>query len=135
MAAPNMLAGGDISPCRFVKQDPTATTGDHKVLQCSAGQVIFGVSQEGSNKAPIPEVTTNLAAASGEQVKIYGDDEVVLLEIGTGGCTSGNLLKSDADGKGVVASAGENIGAAALVTAAAGSLARVQVVARGLAKT
>lgn len=131
-AYPAFMANGNIYPCRFVKLD---TTADHKVLQSGAGDLSIGISQEGTNQAPIPEASTQYAAAAGQALKVYGVGERCKLEIGSGGCTAGDLLKPDADGKGVAVTAGNTYGAVALTTSAAGELAEVVVTPAALSHT
>ena len=122
----NMMAAGDIRPARFVKM-----SADHKVLECDANDRIFGIAQDGGNKAPIPETTTILAAEADQNVAIWQPVEECLLEVGAA-VTQNDRLKSDADGKGVaIASSGttlQHYGAIALQDGAAdGTLIRVRV--------
>lgn len=130
MPTPNFIAGGNILPSRFVKP---STAADNTVLQATAGSVaegdrVIGVSQEGGREPPLPSVSTMYAGQAGDAMKVYGDTEVCLLTIGTGGCTRGDRLKSDANGKGLTASTtGDHYGAIALSSASENELARVQV--------
>ena len=123
-------AGGTIRRCRFVK---LSTTANNTILEADANEVVFGVSQEAGREAPIPSVTADPpeAAQSGDQLNVFQNSEYCLLEIGSGGVTSGGRLKSDADGKGVaIATTGttiQHIGAIAQATCAAGELCPVQV--------
>ena|ERR1700752_5024045 len=107
------LAGGDIYPCRFVKQSAAA---DHNFLQAGANEPVIGISQVGTNTAPIPNVTSDKAATAGQQLRIHSEPEECLLELG-GTVVAGDRLKADADGKGVaIASSGttpQNCGAVA----------------------
>jgi len=124
--SPNFIAGGNISPSRFVRQDDTA---DFQVLEADANSKLAGISMEGTREAPIPSVSTALAAQSGEPLQVYGDTEECLLELG-GTVRPGEDLKSDADGKGVTIAAGatvQEIGAVALENGVDGELIRVQV--------
>jgi hypothetical protein len=125
-------ANGTIRVGRFVKID---TSDNNSVLEADANERVLGISQMGSRVAPIPEVTTDPpnAAIAGESVMVAypGDPNTsdCLLLIGTGDCTAGDYLKSDADGKGVVidetATNKEEVGALALESATAGEYARV----------
>jgi hypothetical protein len=124
-------ATGTIRVARFVKLDSTA---DHSVLECDANDRIFGISQMGGREAPLPSVTADppQAAQAGDTVNVYTNGaNSVLLQIGSGGCTAGALLESDADGKGVVApeTAGSkrNYGARALAAAAENEYCPVEV--------
>lgn len=114
-------AGGTIRVARFVK-----LTGDNQVEECDANEKAIGISDIGGRTPPIPDVTTDPpeAAQSGEQVAVHvpfwrtGADDVQLT-IGSGGCSAGTELKSDADGKGVAvaSSAGQWVGAIAVRSA------------------
>lgn len=122
----NMMANGDIRPARFVK-----ISADHKVQECDANDRIFGVAQDGGNKAPIPETTTILAGEDGQNMAIWQEGEECLLEVGAA-VTQNDRLKADADGKGVaIATTGTTIqhfGAVALQDGAAdATLIRVRV--------
>lgn len=120
-----MVAGGDINPHRFVKQ---GTAADHTALECDANDVPIGVSQRGTRNTPLAGLDDGLAAKAGESLQIYGQGETCLLELG-GTVTRGARLKADADGKGVAAAAasGDNYGAVASESGAAGQLVEVQV--------
>lgn len=92
------LSGGDIYPCRFVKRSAAA---DFNFLQAGANDAIRGISQNGTNTAPIPDVTSDKAATSGQQLRVHTEPETgVLLELG-GTVVAGDRLKADTDGKGV----------------------------------
>lgn len=100
MPIAGQTASGNINPSRFVKK-----SGAYTVAQCGAGEVAFGISQEGSFDTPIPGNST-LAAASGDPVRVYGEEENCLLDAGAT-VADGAFVKSDANGKGVTAGAGE----------------------------
>jgi hypothetical protein len=117
------LAGGTINPCCFVT---VSTAANNTVLQTGTGGRMVGISQEGSYQSP--NYNTTSAAISTWPVKVYPPGEVCLLKIGTGGCTSGDFLKSDTNGNGVTGTVGTDIcGAIALETANAGEFASVLV--------
>lgn len=125
---PQVVAGGDIYPARFVKLSSSA---DHTVLQGTDNSELIGISQSGSNKAPLSDlVSTAKAAEAGQNLQIFTEGDVCLLEAGAT-ITRGNLLKSDANGKGVpIATSGttiQNYGAVALENGANGELIKVQV--------
>lgn len=130
MPTPNYVAGGNILPSRFVK---VSTAADNTVLQStdgagSAGDRVCGVSQEGGREPPLPSVTTMYAGQAGDNILVYGNTQTCLLTIGSGGCTRGDRLKSDANGKGITAStAGNNYGAIALRSALENELVEVEV--------
>lgn len=128
-----MRANGTIRVARFVKVDPAD---NNSVLEADANEGIIGISQIGGREAPLPVVTTDppQAAQSGDNVLIHTLNtarEDVVLRIGSGGCTAGGRLKSDADGNGVaVATTGttiQNVGAIALETASEGDYCKVQI--------
>ena len=85
------FAGGDIYPCRFVKQSAAA---DFNVLQATANDPIKGISQAGTNLPPIPEVTSDKAAVAGQQLRIHTPPEGCLLELG-GTVAAGDRLLED----------------------------------------
>ena len=120
---PAFVASGNISPARFVK-----ISGEFSVAQSGAGEEIIGVAQEGSLAPPgIAEALggsqTYYAATSGKTLKVFGLGDVCVVTAGTGGCTAGSKVKSDADGKAVNVgtTAGTfNVGGIALQTVNAG---------------
>jgi len=128
---PHLMANGDIRPSRFVKIDATAA---HKGLEADANEAVIGVAMPGSNYPPLSDLSiTVLAAKQGQYFQMYGDGDVCLLEAGAA-VTTGNRLKSDADGRGVaIATTGttlQHFGAVALEdAAAAGELIRVAITA------
>lgn len=120
------VANGTIRPSRFVKLD---TTADGKVLEADAGDQIYGISQPGTRNTPYSDLDDGNAAKTGETLKIFGPPEKgVLLELG-GTVTRGQLLKSDADGKGVNAGTDKDqYGAVAEASGVSGELIPVQCV-------
>ncbi|CAK9093030.1 Uncharacterized protein SCF082_LOCUS43762, partial [Durusdinium trenchii] len=130
-----MSANGTIRRARFVTLD---TSDNNAVIECNAQTRPIGISQIGSRETPLPNVSTAdrlIAANSGEQLEVHTPGNSagrhdISLEIGTGGCTTGDLLVSDADGKGVVESTEytQFIGAVALESASSGELAKVMPV-------
>lgn len=127
---PAFVASGNISPARFVK-----ISGEFSVAQSGAGEEIIGVAQEGSLAPPgIAEALggsqTYYAATSGKTLKVFGLGDVCVVTAGTGGCTAGSKVKSDADGKAVnvgTASGTFNVGGIALQTVSAGEKCLIQV--------
>ncbi len=117
---PNLMANGNIYPCRFVKLD---TSADFKVIQATANSDILGVSQEGSNYPPLSDLSVSAyAAQAGQNIRLFGDGDVCLVTAG-GVITRGDKLKSDANGKAVsIATTGTTLqkyGGIALQSAAA----------------
>lgn len=127
--APSLAAGGNIYPCRYVK---LSTSASHTGLQCGANEQPIAISGESildarSDAENLYHATTTFPDRL--KLRSFGDADV-LLEVGTGGWTAGDLLESDADGKGVTAiGPGRKIGAVALQTIAysAGAKGRVQI--------
>ena len=139
---PSFRAGDTILPSRFVTMFPTGilTAADYTVFPSVATtSFILGVSQDGTK---FPEATDGfgagaqtIAAAVGDQIRVYGSGDVCLLEVNNAGSTitAGTLLTATTAGVGVVVATGAGIkfvGAVALETPPAidGALIRVQVV-------
>lgn len=123
------FANGNVTICSFVKLD-SGTPAPFRVVLCAANtDRPFGISQENAYLPPIPQATTpQYAAIAGVELKIYGQGCTdVLLAIGSGGCTVGDSLTSDASGNGVTASSAQIVGALALDTRSSGELCRVVV--------
>lgn len=132
MAHYSRMANGNISPNRFVKLD-TTTTG--RVLQCGAGDPIWGVSEKGTRLPPLSDGNINLddgfAAIAGWPLGVYGPGDLegteILVKAG-GTIAIGDRLKSDASGQAVTASTpGDQYGAKALRSAVSGELVAVQL--------
>lgn len=123
--ATQVKAGGDINPARFTS---ISTAANNTVLESNSGDTkLFGISTEATKNAPQSGGST-LAAESGDEVRIYEPGKTCLLTIGSGGCTAGDFLKPDNDGKGVTATTGAVAGAQAMETASASELALVRVI-------
>jgi hypothetical protein len=117
-------ANGTIAPCRFVKLDPSAS---FSAIQAGAGDRTFGISVDATIDPPLSGAST-AAANAGDQLEYYTPGEVCRLELGTGGCTAGDLLKPDANGKGIAGVAATQFyGAEALETGVAGEFVNVMV--------
>jgi hypothetical protein len=129
LGTPNFIAGGTIAPARFVTMNPINATGTaYTVAQATAGtgtegDIVFGISQEGS----LAFNSTN-AATVGLELEVHGPGMVAMLELGSGGATAGQLLKSDASGKGINAATNKDrVGAYALEAGSSGDKIRVFV--------
>lgn len=125
---PHLIAGGDIRPFRFVKMDGTDA---HEGKEADANERVVGICGGGTNYPPLSDiVVTPLHASEGQHVRLYGNGEQTLLELGDT-VTPFQRLKSDADGKGVpIATTGTTIqhfGAIALEGGSAGERIEVQV--------
>lgn len=128
MPSPNFTANGTIQPSRFVLVDPASTSGDQVIQASTATTELIGISQEFSKLAPIPNATSE-AAAAGDLVKVYGLGEICLLQSTSAGWTANDRLCADADGKGIASTADAQFyGAIALTTISGAALGRVQVV-------
>lgn len=121
------IAGGTIRPARFIKQSAAA---DATFLEANANEWPVGISAEGPRDAPLDGASGDIASAT-HQFEYYSEGRVCVLEIGGGGVTRGAAIKSDADGKGVLAATTgtteQNIGAYASESALEGELCRVLV--------
>lgn len=125
MANHSRVAALPIRPMRFVvlgAADGTATQA------AASTDKLFGVSQPGTRNTPYSTLDDGYAAQAGENINIFGLGEVCMLQIGTGGCQPGDRLTADADGKGIIASAGDNYGAIARMNGALDQFIEVEVV-------
>ena len=126
---PQLMANGDIHTCRFVRIDPN---NDQCGLECIANIRPVGISFEGSDYPPLSDVVvSDHAARQDNYMGLYGEGEICLIEVGDV-VARGNLLKSDANGRGVpILTAGavtEHYGAVVLQSgAASGEKVRCQV--------
>lgn len=128
MDKPNFIANGNISVSTFVKID--ATQAMPSVIQAGANtDILIGIAKESTDSTPIPQQGTQYAAQAGENCHVYQVSEACLLLLGAGGCTNGDFMTSDANGLGITTApgAGKRVGAIAMMTGLAGSLARVRV--------
>ena len=111
----------------FVKGD---TSNDFGVLAAGANEATIGISQEGTEAAPIPGASTK-AASAGKPVRVHGLGEVCLLMLG-GTVTRFDYIKSGAAGVGITAATtgatAQEIGAQALQSGVSGEKILVQVV-------
>jgi hypothetical protein len=122
---PNLIAGGNINPASFVK---ISTAADNTALQAAAAtDLLIGVAQEGTHDAPGLTGSSAYAATAGKPIQIYGVGDTCLLVLGTGGCTAGQFLTSDASGNGVAAASTNIVGAMSLEAGVAAAKVRVVV--------
>jgi hypothetical protein len=124
-ANPNYLAGGTISPCRFVTPD---ASNDTRVTQAVAGSPIAGISGASTETPPTPS-NTSYHATTGNPCRVHGSGEQALLELGAT-VTRGQYLVSDANGKGIpfdLTGKAHEYGAVALASGVAGDIRNVQV--------
>ncbi|MCP4535782.1 MAG: hypothetical protein GY832_01385 [Chloroflexi bacterium] len=125
---PQLMAGGNIYPSRFVKID---ASNDFKGLQAGDNVKTIGISDVGTNYAPLSDQSVSAyAAKAGQNLRLFGDGDICLLKIG-GTVTAGDELKSDADGQGVsIAGSGttnQRVGAVAIQSGVSGNFILVQV--------
>lgn len=124
----NQFASGSIIRCRFVKKSGAGTVAQND----TAGGPCVGISGDAGNNPSIPLNTDDppYAAKNGQQLYVHGSfqgNDFPCLQIGSGGCSVGTLLKSDNAGKGVAASAnGDWIHAIAMEAGAEDALVKVQ---------
>mgnify|MGYP001818897793 CR=1 FL=1 len=127
--SPQLMAGGDIYPSRFVRISASA---DNKGTQCGANELPIGVSGVGTNVAPLNDLVTDAKhATSGQNIRLHGDGEECLVEAAEA-ITRGARVKSDADGKAVnAATTGttpQNVGGIAQDSVSgAGEMLKIQV--------
>ena len=126
MLEKGFVAATTVRPSRFVIM---SNTHDSKVDEANDTDTrLLGISAEWRQDAPIPSETTGDAAASGEQLRVYGMGEICLLDLGSGGAQVGDYMKPDNDGKGVTGTLGTDFcGALAFETGAENDKIRVQV--------
>lgn len=114
-----------IYPSRFVKLN---TASDYTILQADDDdELIIGVSQEHSRFPPVSGASTAAGTlADLTEIGVYGVQQTCYLCLGTT-ITRGDILSSDANGKGVTAVTGKYFGAVALESGVADDLIRVNV--------
>ena len=122
-------AGGTIAPSSFVVM---STAADNTALAASGTSVvILGIAQVGMKRTPgLAGSDTTIAAQAGDVISIFSLGDVAPIQLGTGGCTRGDMLTSDASGFGVTAASTNEVGAQALQSGTVGA----QVLARVLCR-
>lgn len=121
-AAPSFIAGGNISPSRFVKGEAGTS---NTILQCVADDRAIGISHESTLEAPIPSASA-FGATDGLTVQVYGLGEVCEV-LGAATIAAFDFLKPDANGSAVVAGPGDAYSAIALVDAVSGDKVKVVI--------
>jgi hypothetical protein len=117
------IAGGDIRVHRCIKMDTSANS---QVLEANAGELCRGITTGASKEAPLDGVTA-LAAADGDVVEWLPPGRVGLLTADATGWTRGDLIMSDNEGLGDVASDGNYVIAQAIDTTAASATGEVWI--------
>lgn len=116
-------ANGNVSPCRFVKQDTLAGNLIEAVLVADR---CIGISGESSQNVPALGLSTTYHATAGYPVKLYTVGDECLLEVSAAVTVGARLGATAGDGRGVTAAAGSPAFARALeAAAAAGNKIRV----------
>lgn len=128
MAEQSYKAGGNITPSRFVK-----ISGEQTVVAAGSNERVDGIAQRYPRDAQLSGASA-LAGASGDSILVHvpdANDREVLLEIGSGGCSAGERLISDTNGKGITmpttAGTQQNVGAIAQEDADENGFCLVQV--------
>ena len=133
-----IVGSGTVAPSVFVHFCTATATGGsiagYAVQQSVVSSVPCGIAQEGARYAPTEEqlgtYAGRLVAAGGpgDPIKVYALGDICLLSLG-GTVTPGQLLRPDANGKGIAASVtGLGYGAMTQEGGNSGDLIRVQVV-------
>lgn len=125
----NSRAGGTINTCRFVVPDTTHANG---AIQASdATHLPLGISHQAGRLRPDPDFTDAAvleAAQAGEPVAIYPVGAVGVLLLCVEAWAIGDLLMSDADGKGKICTTGKYYGARAEGAGTVGATCPVTVI-------
>ncbi len=99
------VAGGTIGPSRFVK---VSTAADHTVLQSTANDVSYGISQVGTKSPPgVSGSNDAIAAIAGDQIQIYTFGDVAQI-LGAETIARGSFVKPNATGQAVVCVANDS---------------------------
>lgn len=128
-SAPSFIAGGNVSPSRFVKGEAGES---NTILQAGLNERAIGISHESTLEAPIPGASA-FTATEGLIVQVYGLGEVCEV-LGAATIAAFDYLKPDANGSAVVAGPGDAYSAVALVDAASGEKVKV-VIREGVVST
>lgn len=117
-------AGGDIFTCRIVIMQGTSNA--FQVIQATGTSTqMFGVADEATYLPPNILGDAGKAAVNGFSFRVFQDGEEANVEIGSP-VNAGDLVTSDANGRGVTASAGNYTVGQALEQGTA-SLQRIRV--------
>lgn len=99
---PNLIAGADIYPRRFLMIDPANA---YNAIQATASAPIIGVSAESTRIPQTPDHTESIVHASaGENVSLYGAQETCLVELGANISSPGTQLTATSAGLAIGAS-------------------------------
>ena len=125
MSIQSYVAAGNISPSRFVKYDSAV---GKVVANATATTLPTGVSGEWTRNTPLTGYDDGYHAISGENCRVYCDNEECWLELG-GTVTYGDKLIASTAGVGITSVTDKDAyGAIALQSGVSGQLIRVKVI-------
>jgi hypothetical protein len=128
VTAPPLVAGGNVSPCRFVKISTTAGQG----VQAAAGtDLLVGISIEETRYPPNSPADDGLVAIANENLPYLGPGQVTNLIINAT-LTAGVVVTADASGKGIAPAAGDYVGAILLQGGVAGDKVMAYILPPGI---
>lgn len=110
ITAPQLVATGNVSPCRFVK---FATTGSEGTQASAATDLLAGISWEETRYPPNSPADDGYVAIADENLPYHSAGMVCNLVI-SATLTAGTLVTSDSAGKGAAPSSGNYVGAVLL---------------------
>jgi hypothetical protein len=120
IGGPSYVAGATIAPFTIVKHN---TTPRQVIPAAAATDILVGIAQPGQLGAPgVAGSSTVIAATVGLAIDVITGPNVAKVTLGTGGCTAGDQLTSDASGNAVTAVATNYVIGKALETGNAGDL-------------
>lgn len=127
-ASYSAVAGGNISPCRFVTM--STVSGEPVVTQSAANDLTWGISPKSTRRMALSGWDDGFAAIAGETMAVFGPgDDEALLELGEAVTVHGSQLQAGTDGKGELATTNnDKVGAIALETGEIGDLIKVKPV-------
>lgn len=123
---PGLVAGGDISPCRFVKGGSSAGA----VLQAGAGEAAIGFAREFVYDAPT-DGASGLAASSGKVIQVVRQGQMGEIEVGEA-VAAWAYLKPNSVGRAVNALPGEFFSARAFEAQATATNRALAEAAQGI---
>ena len=122
---PSYVAGEDITPARFLTRD--TSEGNAVNMADDATTPVVGVSFNGTREAPIPSITTTLAALDGEEIRVHGENDTCEVETGED-VTDGAEVSPGTNGVAMLSTAGDYVGGIVQKAASSGEKAWIQVV-------
>jgi len=125
----NAYAAGTINTCRFVV--PDASHPNAAIQAADATHLPLGIAQNASRLRPDPDFAASdvlIAAITGETIGIHPPGNVSVDLLCAAAWNPGDLLMSDANGKGIVATTGKYYGARAEGPGTVGAICPVTVI-------